>query len=481
MTSSPAIPTPASAVLSPARAGGPSPRGLLALVLAAVLVRVALLVWFGNLPIRIWDEKDYDTLARSLATRGEYAFTPGVPTSLRPPLYPALVAGIYRVAGVGNFLAVRAVQAVLSLGLVALVYLLARELFGRRIAAVAAVAMAFYPSFLGFNNLVLTEILFTTWLVAGTYCMLRGVRTGHLGWIAASAAAFGLGALTRSTLWPSFLPFGLWLAWAWRGTFVARLGAVGLYVAVFAAVLAPWTARNTRLEQTFQTVDCMGGRNLMMGNYEYTPLFRSWTTIELEGPRNWFAVLRQAQPDIVQTTQGQRDKVAMKYGVRYALAHPGQTAERAVVKFFDFWGLERELIAGAREGYFGPIPPGAMIPLAVLIIGGYVLALFLGLFGLVLAPPEDRRLHAFMLLAMALICGLHTLTFGHSRYHLPLVPLLLVYAAAAWVHWPQLWARRQQPGFWLAAGLCAIFVAGWTVTFLGSDAQRLRSVLGLST
>lgn len=462
-----------------ARSVGPGHRNAMAWILVvAFVIRLVLWLWFWNLPIRIFDEKDYDILARNLVAHGEYAFQPGIPTSLRPPLYPTLVAAVYGAFGSGNLVVLRLLQAVLSLVLVVMLYRLGSEVGSPGAGLVAAGLMAFYPSFLGYNNLLLTEILFTTFLVAGSYVLLRGVRTASLGWLGFAGLLFGFGALTRSTLWPSFLPFGLWLVAAWRGPLRGRGVALAVYLAAFVLVLAPWTIRNTRLERTFQTVDSMGGRNLMIGNYEYTPLYRSWAAIGLEGERNWFTVLRKARPEVAGTTQGQRDKIALRYGVDFARHHPGLTLKRDVVKFLDFWGLERELIAGAADGYFGPIPRWALVPLTLAIFGTYAVVLFLGIFGLAAGWTGDWRPHAFLVLAMALICGLHTLTFGHSRYHLPLMPIMMVYASLAVVHRREIWSRRGRPAFLLACSLCALFVIGWGVGLIGPDYDRFMNLLG---
>src|SRR3954452_7665949 len=83
---------------------------LVAILLAGAVLRLVLWAWFQDKPIHIWDEQDYNTLAVNLLRSGEFAFTPGTPTSLRPPLYPALVAGVYRLFGPENFQAVRLLQ-----------------------------------------------------------------------------------------------------------------------------------------------------------------------------------------------------------------------------------------------------------------------------------------------------------------------------------------------------------------------------------
>src|SRR5262245_26684557 len=79
---------------------------LVLILVTGALLRLGLWAWFANEPIHIWDEKDYNPLAINLVEHGEFAFTPGTPTSLRPPLYPALVAGVYRLFGLENFAAV---------------------------------------------------------------------------------------------------------------------------------------------------------------------------------------------------------------------------------------------------------------------------------------------------------------------------------------------------------------------------------------
>ena len=95
-----------------------------------------------------------------------------------------------------------------------------------------------------------------------------------------------------------------------------RLGHVAVAVVAFAVVLAPWTIRNTRLQKTFITVDVMGGRNFMMGNYEFTPLNRPWAAIEIDGERSWHHVLRAKYAEEAKgLTQGQLDKLAMRYAL----------------------------------------------------------------------------------------------------------------------------------------------------------------------
>ncbi len=51
--------------------------------------------------------------------------------------------------------------------------------------------------------------------------------------------------------------------------------------------------------------------------------------------------------------------------------------------------------------------------------------------GLFWARPLDSRVHLFFLVFIGFVMSIHTIVFGHARYHLPYMPFLLFYAAGA--------------------------------------------------
>lgn len=440
------------------RAGGI----LAAILLGALALRLAVWVLFQGVPLQIWDERDYNRLAVNLATRGEFAFEPGQPISLRPPLYPATLGAIYRLAGVENYQAARLYQVALGLVIVLLAYGLGRELGSRRVGLWAAGLCAGYPSLVIYTGFLLSELQFTALLLAGCLAVAIAYRRHSVVWLAFGGALLALTALTRSALWPFPIVMVPFLLACWRGRVLSRLGAVCVFTAAFALVLAPWAVRNTRLQQALTIVDCMGGRNLMMGNYEHTPLFRAWAAIEMEGDQAWHTVLRQKDPTARGVTQGQLDKKAMRYAAHYMAAHPLQTIQRDVVKFFNFWGLEREVIAGVTRGSYGDWSSSALLGLTVMLLGSYAAAMLLGLLGAIAVPPANPRVFAFIVLVIAVVCGAHTLTFGHSRYHLPVMPLVLVFAATAIAGARAVRQRRETWSFRLALAMGLVLIMAWT-------------------
>lgn len=457
---------------APARLATISP--LVWILAAGLVVRLLLLGWHYDLKPYIEDERQYCQLAANLANHGEFAFEPGIPATLRPPLYPAVVATAYKVFGADHYLlATRVFQHLLSLVNVIVIFYLASEAFSRRVGLWASGLYCFYPSMVVYGNLMLTEVLFTFWLCLLCLAVVRFYQRNAIGYLALAGVLIGLGALTRSILWmtPPFL--ALFVLFTWRAPLSRRLLAAALMVAAFAITIAPWSVRNTRVEKTFVAIDTMGGRNFMMGNYEHTPLYRAWDAIAEKGERGWDDVVRAEDPSFQEMTQGQKDKRAAKYGLDFARRNPGLTLKRDLIKTVQFWSLERELIAGLKSGEFEPrqeatsqprstqLPAIVVWSVSALILGGYVLTMFTGVFGMLLAPPSDRRLHWFFLLVIVFIWGMHSIVFSHSRYHLPLMPLVLMYSASAIVNAGRLWQSRREGKFWLAVGVCVLLVAGW--------------------
>ncbi len=445
-------------------------------------MRAALVVWCVGEPLYVVDEQHFSLIAVKLVETGTYSSESGELTSIRPPLYPALLAAIYGIFGVDNFTVVRIVQAVLGLATVVVTYRLASRLFDDRTALWSAAFVCFYPSLVFTTNLVLTETLFTLLLMVFCLLMQTAWRSDRVGWYLAAGATLGLASLTRSVLWlfPPFLVAFLWMALKEQSR-LRRVALIASAVLAFAVVLAPWSIRNSRLQKTFVAVDVMGGRNFMMGNYEHTPLYRAWDAITVSGDESWYAVLARNEPQDKGATQGQRDKLAMRYGLRYALAHPSLTAQRSTIKFFNFWQLEREVIAGAQRGFWGIEHRAVVLMLAAIILGSYVAAMAGGIFGWFVLRPTDVRFHWFCLITIGYVCLVHTAVFGHSRYHLPLMPLVLIYAAAAVVHRGEIWRQRGSRRFCVAALTYAILAAGWVWEIAWVERARIEELTQRTT
>jgi 4-amino-4-deoxy-L-arabinose transferase-like glycosyltransferase len=446
------------------------------LFLAFVLglaVRVAILANTGALGTKIVDEQHYSQIAQNIAGGNGFAWGPGEPTSIRPPLYPGLLAAVW--TAIPNSLqAIRVLQMLLTLATAVLVYRLGSRVYDPTVGAWAAAATWLYPSLIFANFLILTETLFTFLLIGFVLLAVRLIQDPRLSTAFACGATLGLAALTRSVLWPLPLLLCPLLTVLIRGPLTRRLVLPALVFVGYAVVVAPWAARNTRLQHVFTVVDTMGGINLRMGNYEYTPDDRMWDAVSLGGEKSWVHGLSTDLPGH-SVTEGEKEKWAQRKAIAYMRANPVITLRRAAIKFADFWGLEREFVAGVQSGFYAP-PTWFQVVATAAILLSYVALVTMAAAGVWIAAPRDWRVHAIVLLPVLLILAGHTIVFGHSRYHLPLIPLLALYGSAAAVaaRWriPRIvWS----PAVAGAAVTVAVLLSIWVRQIVYSDFGRLAS------
>jgi 4-amino-4-deoxy-L-arabinose transferase-like glycosyltransferase len=227
---------------------------LLALALAVRLVVVA--VTDLNL---VADPSDYHRYGESLANTGSFpvtqALVPGA-TAYRPPAYPLFLGALYEVFGVGTEQA-RLAQAFLGTVTVALLGLVAFQLFGRRVALVALAIGAVWLPWVVVGATLLSEVLVVPLILAAIACVLHARSTR---WVVAAGMLAGLAVLTRPNAALLLIPLAL---------AVRRPRAVVALVAAAALTLVPWTVRNAVELDAFVPVSTQDGPTLA-GTYNDT-------------------------------------------------------------------------------------------------------------------------------------------------------------------------------------------------------------------
>lgn len=402
---------------------------LLIILVLGLGLRVIGLVLADHLGIRIVDERHYFQLASSIFTGWGFAWGPEVPTSIRPPFYPAFLASIWTLVGHKSLFMVRVAQILINLLTVCLVYQLGCQVFSKRTGLLASAIFCLYPSFLAFNYLILTEVLFTFFLVAFLLGYVLTLKSERLSYSLGTGMILGVAALTRSILWPFPIILAPLTFFFLKGEKQRRVLLVGTMVLGYLLVITPWAIRNTELQKVFTVVNSMGGITLMMGNYEHTPLNRAWDPVSIAGDKSIWVQLKRDFPDSGKWTEGQKEKWAQKEAFRFMMDHPALTLKRIIVKFASFWGLERTIIGGIKR-YFHP-PPWLALTIMIIIPVSYAFVMVFACLGLFLAHPKDQRFHVLFLVIILFMSGLHALVFGHPRYHLPLIPVLILYGASA--------------------------------------------------
>jgi hypothetical protein len=148
------------------------------------------------------------------------------------------------------------------------------------------------------------------------------------------------------------------------------------------------------------------------------------------------------------------------------------TVKRSLLKLADLWGLEREWVAGLSQGLYSP-PVWFAVASSVFVLVSYPLLVCLALAGFFFVGDRDLQARWLFVLLGAFICLAHAATFGHSRYHLPLVPVLAIYGAAAITHGSRIAERVRTPRVWVPAALALLCVSIWTREVLFRDAEHI--------
>jgi Dolichyl-phosphate-mannose-protein mannosyltransferase len=230
------------------------------------------------------DAGSYLTIASYVARTGDYSLktTPGSgaggtrgPSAYFAPGFPYFLGLVDLIDGhaVRRGPAVQPVrdsQAVLGTITVALVGLVAFELFGTTAGLIALLLAAVYPVFTELASVIAAENLLTPLVLAAVYTALRARRakTGarRYGWVAGTGVLTGLTTLTHENGVLILLPL-MFAVWTGRPRLKLRsLAAPALLVALTALTILPWTIRNALVMHSFIPVSDETGITLI-GTY----------------------------------------------------------------------------------------------------------------------------------------------------------------------------------------------------------------------
>ncbi len=386
------------------------------LLCAAAGVSARLLVAWAAADAGLFaDMVQYHERARHLAETGALW-----PDALRGPGYPLLLAAAYRAFGESLWIA-RVVNALVGGALVVATGVLAGAAGAGRRAWVASAIVAVYPALLLSSVYLMPEGLYTLLVVTA----LALVRHRSAGFAVAAGAVSGAAMVTRSVgLALTATPVAVWLGAWWRGEVEASraVARVAVFVAACAVVLAPWLLFTTRVAGG-PMLDATSGVNLLLGNH---PGATGRLVLTDE------ASLRE-QYVVGAVTPADGNARAIAAGVSWAMEHPHQWLRLAGRKLGYLFGLEgREHAWVYGHGYFGERRALTVTLWAALLVASFPLLCMGAAVGFVRAPrPAPPALVAIGAMVAA-TAALHVISFGESRFHLPLVPLLAVVASLGW-------------------------------------------------
>ena len=192
------------------------------------------------------------------------------PTAWEPPLYPYLIAGVFRIFGIysrSSAFVLLSINSLFSALTCIPIFLIARRMFSEKVAIGSAWTWALLPYVMYWCTRWVWETSLSALLLALIFWLTLSMeeREGMKPWLW-FGLLWGIAAL-NSTVLLSFLPAsGLW-AWyhrAKRGK--PSLAGILLAATVFVACIAPWTVRNYQTFGKFIFMRDNFGAELRLGN-----------------------------------------------------------------------------------------------------------------------------------------------------------------------------------------------------------------------
>jgi len=381
---------------------------MLAVSGVALCSRLAWLAWPSS---NTGDSVEYFETGVRLASTGMFSMDGRVASSWLPPLYPALIA-ICSLVSRHPVELMLLLQAVLGAITVACVYSIADQFFGRRAALVAALVLAVAPMTSRFAAVLLTESIFTFLLMGGSWAWGRGHAV-------ISGFAFGLAVLARTSLLPYVILLGI------AGCLPIVHGNWRLYRRIAAAALltvAPWVIRNVIEVGRVTVADASWGNNLLLG------------TVVLHGGMNRYAAIRAEVGEPPETPSVTLEAARARLAVNRIRGDPPRWIRARISQYpFLFIDTGDYLPLDANRTAFARAWSESVWPTVILkaaFVCGNVVLLVLAAKGMWLSRRRTVEL-APLWSVPAYFAAAHVPMFVEPRYGLPLVPFLLIFAAAA--------------------------------------------------
>ena len=391
------------------------------ILIGALLLRLAFVLWYPQMPIQD-DAASYDQEARYLAF-GERAVGHAVEI-MKGPIYPGFLAAVYRVAG-SNQAAIRVAQAVISVLSIALLYAVGLRVFGPQAAMIASLLAALYPPFISYTGWLLTETLSVFFVLAFVYSLLRAFGRPASGWWWLAGLIGGVLILHREEMLVIVASCAVALL-RWR---TERLGVAALCLAA-ALTVAPWTARNAHHFRRFVLVSPTGGEQL-------------WISTIAAGGVEWDERAPHVQEYhalVDGLTPAQADQRLRRAALQNVLHRPIGYLMLCLQRVPKLWlGGHSNTFVGLEDSLASYLSRGAYVQVAIKL----AMLLFnlgltgLGFIGLFLAwklQTADLRCLAVLAVPVLAKTLLHVVAFSTLRYQVPIMPLLIIFAACTIQH-----------------------------------------------
>ena len=356
----------------------------------------------------------------------------GAEIFFRGPLYPYFLAFLYKIGGSSIAFAVLCQHIIGSLSC-GLVYVLSREYFAERVALLAGLLAALYWTFVFFEGeLLIVTVAIFLYLT----CLLLlsiSIRRPDVRFLIAGGIALGLSAIARPNVL-AFVPAIPVVYYLTRGTNgrAAKPTVSGwktrsaIFLASSLIVIMPVMTRNYVVGGAFVPIASSGGVNFYIGN---NPTSDGRTAIVPGTAAPWWGGNNEAIA-IAERRLGRKLNPAevsnyyFRLGLDFVASQPDRAASLMLKKLQMFWSME-ERSNDKFIYFFWHLAGMNKLPLP-----GFWLIAPLAIFGGIVPWRRRKKLSVLYLFVLTYMLGVIAF-FVNARFRLPVVPILIIFAAFA--------------------------------------------------
>ena len=399
---------------------------------------IARVVWMFAMPYFVpltqqADPQEYNQLAKNLIAgegyclkglSGHFRFLMrerlNEPSARRPPLYPLLLAAIYRIFG-ERYRAVFLLQCLFDVVTMLTVFALSRRLFGNVTVGLLATGLAAsYLPFFQQNIVIMTESLNMMLTTLSLWAIAEAVASPRTKFFVLSGVFLGAAALTR----PESL--GLSITLSVGLFFILRAKKIGirrsaqmpaLMLLVVCTLLSPWVIRNAIVFHRFLPGTTLVGTNIMEGLYIPTQ-------------QNVGGVFISIPPQVILKVDGlpevKANDILLHEALKFFWRHPWSWLVHAPQKVMELWlnaakWQKRYFLYYPTTNRNHYIQYTFLIPNVVLLIFSAIAVFRYRGHWLLVASP--------ILLTLAFFSFTETFTVSVGRHSMKMIPSLMVLAA----------------------------------------------------
>ena len=391
--------------------------------LVALSVRLLVMLYMQSFQIQDTWKFGFETgrIASSIASGHGFSSPlqgPSGPTAWLPPVYPYMLASIFKFFGIysgGSALVALTLNSVLSALTCVTIFAIGEKTFGPKVAALAGWTWAVFPYAVFWS----TNWIWATSLSAFLFSLIC-LSTLQLKHYNSGTAWFGFGvlwgviALTDTALL-SVLPFFVgWLSYRLRRQGIALPRAISACAVGFLLILTPWLVRNYLTFGEFVFVKGNFGMELRLGNFEGSSGLSGGRLLHPAGNDGEFERFRQMG-------ELSYSKESKRQALDFIAAHPGTFIWLTVKRVWYFWTGNSQLLQ------IFPLS-GRFVAARYILFTLVSLLAFVGVFLAFRNRNPAVPLFAISLIVFPLV---YYVTHPTPRYRHPIEPVIVLLAVYA--------------------------------------------------